>query len=243
MEIILLEIKSKIPEVNIVVTRKNIKSLHLKVFPDGTVKVSVPLGVSDEWLNKYLNKKAEWIEKSLLRFEKTATNEFEKRIQSGISTRVLGRQVRIIIKKDTIYKVEQVDDFIIIYSPDIDNENALSRQLGCWWQKKSKEYYQSTLDKLFPIVAKHGIEYPSLYVKKMKTLWGSCSIDRNKVNLNYYLLKAPPACIDYVVLHELAHLIYPKHNKEFYNFLTVYMPDWKDRKQILDTEIVLGIEY
>ena len=62
-----------------------------------------------------------------------------------------------------------------------------------------------------------------------------------KINLNYYLYKASVACIEYVVFHEMVHLMYPNHDKNFYEFLTIYMPDWQERKKQLDYEFVLGV--
>ena len=82
---------------------------------------------------------------------------------------------------------------------------------------------------------------PALRVKKMQTLWGSCSRKHHTINLNFYLFKAQVACVEYVILHELLHFIYPKHNDEFYATLTVLMPDWQERKRLLDYEIVLGV--
>ena len=72
----------------------------------------------------------------------------------------------------------------------------------------------------------------------MKTQWGSCIQSKNRITLNEYLLKANKRCIQYVILHELTHLIYPYHNKDFYNFLTIQMPDWKQRKHELDNDVV-----
>ena len=71
------------------------------------------------------------------------------------------------------------------------------------------------------------IPMPKVYIRKMATMWGSCSIKRGAVVFNLYLLKAKIACIDYVVLHELTHFLYPNHSKQFYYFLSNYMPDWK----------------
>lgn len=88
---------------------------------------------------------------------------------------------------------------------------------------------------------KYGVDKPALYVRKMKTLWGSCTPSKNKITLNQYLLKADLRCIQYVVLHELTHLLYPYHNTDFYNFLTIQMPDWKERKKQLDLEVVQGL--
>ena len=82
---------------------------------------------------------------------------------------------------------------------------------------------------------------PNLRVKKMQTLWGSCSRTHHIISLNYYLYKAPVACIEYVIMHELLHFLYPKHDKTFYETLTVLMPDWQERKRLLDYEIVLGV--
>ena len=75
----------------------------------------------------------------------------------------------------------------------------------------------------------------------MKTLWGSSSPHNGTITLNFYLLKARKPCIEYVILHELTHFLFPHHNRQFYDFLTLYMPDWKDRKKILDTEVVQGL--
>ena len=75
----------------------------------------------------------------------------------------------------------------------------------------------------------------------MSTLWGSCSRKNGAINLNYYLYKASAPCIEYVVLHEMIHFLYPHHNKDFYDLLTIHMPDWKERKKQLDYEFVLGI--
>ena len=133
------------------------------------------------------------------------------------------------------------DKEIQLYTNYPEDQHDINRQFNNWWQKNSKQCFIMQLDKLYPIIEKHGFAKPKIVVKKMKTLWGSCSRNRGIINLNYYLYKAPIPCVDYVILHELAHFIYPYHNKDFYDFLTIYMPDWKERKRQLDYEIVLGV--
>ncbi len=230
-------------DIEITIERKSVKRIRLKVFPDGVVKLSAPLRTSDEWINDYLSSKTKWIEKSLNYFKDTEANEFETIIHSGVSTRILGRQKRIIVNEGKSYKIEQKGDCVFIQSPATGDEQALQKQFERWWQKQSRAYFLLVIERLCPIVAKHGIGKPAIQVRKMKTLWGSCSRKHGKINLNYYLYKASPPCIDYVVLHELTHFLYPKHNKDFYEFLTVHMPDWKERKRILDHEIVKGLAY
>ena len=75
----------------------------------------------------------------------------------------------------------------------------------------------------------------------MKTMWGNCNPTKSIITLNKYLLKASELGIEYVIIHEMTHLLYPKHNSEFYNFLTIQMPDWRERKQQLDFEVVQGL--
>jgi len=230
-------------ETEVIVERKDVKKIRLKVFPNGIMKLSAPMGVSDQWINDYLKSKTPWIEKSLNYFEESRGNEFVINIRSGVSTRILGRQMRIIVVQAKSYKVDQKEDHIYIHSPASEDKQAVQKQFERWWRKQSKAYYGEVMEKFYPIVAKYGYDKPTLHIRKMKTLWGSCSGKHLKINLNHYLYKAPPPCIDYVVLHELVHFLYPKHNKDFYEFLTIHMPDWKERKRVLDHEIVKELAY
>jgi hypothetical protein len=91
---------------------------------------------------------------------------------------------------------------------------------------------------MYPFIQKYNVNKPKLMIRKMKSRWGSCLRDSNAILLNFELIKAPKYCIDYVVLHELIHFLYKSHDQQFYNFLTALMPDWKQRKSILDEEVV-----
>jgi len=117
--------------IDIFIERKSVKKIRLKVFPDGVVKLSAPLGVSGEWINDYLNGKTKWIENSLNYFKDVRANELDT-IHSGISTRILGRQKRIIVKEGKIYKIEQKEDYVYIQSPAIDDKQALQKQFERW---------------------------------------------------------------------------------------------------------------
>lgn len=220
--------------IDVIIERKKIKNIRLRVLPSGMVKLSIPFGVSKQWIDDYLQKKLPWIEKSLAYFKDRMNHEVETGIHNGVAAWILGRQMTIIVIPAKIYKIEQNEESIHIQSPVCDDQPALQRQYERWLQNQGKAYFLEVIDRLYPIIARHGFDKPKLQVRKMKTRWGSCSPTHNKINLNSNLYKAPPACIDYVVLHELAHFLYPHHNKDFYEFLTTHMPDWKDRKRILN---------
>lgn len=91
---------------------------------------------------------------------------------------------------------------------------------------------------MYSSVEKYGIEKPEILIRTMRARWGSCTPEKKSILLNSELIKAPKFCIDYVVLHELIHFKYRNHDNDFYDFMTSLMPDWKQRKEILDEEVV-----
>jgi len=223
------------------ISQKKMKKVRLKVFPSGEIRMSVPLNTPDEWISDFLNKKQKWIREKLVAFEKTKAIEKEVHIRSGTSTRILGRQVVIHVEAANQKKVVKNDSKLHLYTTNHNDQVDINKQFNNWWQRTSKDYFIEIVEELYPIIQKHGVEKPKVMVKKMSTLWGSCSKKMGRINLNFYLYKASPPCIEYVILHELTHFIYPHHNKDFYDFLTIYMPDWEERKKKLDYEIVLGV--
>jgi predicted metal-dependent hydrolase len=137
--------------------------------------------------------------------------------------------------------VFQEGKLLHICSTDITDQEKLTKLFQKWWRKKSLEVLNQRVDYWYPIIEKYGIPKPIVFMRKMTTMWGSCSVKRSAVVFNFYLLKARVACIDYVVLHELTHFLYPNHSKQFYDFLSNYMPDWKERKKVLDQDVVHGL--
>lgn len=223
------------------VTFKPIRSIRLKVFPSGEVRLSVPENTPEEFIARLLLEKQAWVDKRLELFRQTAPIEKEDTIRTGTATRILGRQLLIKVRSAPRKQIVRDDRFLLIYTPTPENQDDIDRQFQNWWQKNAKRYFQETLDRFFPIVEKHGVKCPTIVVKKMQTLWGSCSRAKGNITLNYYLYKAPVACIEYTILHELIHFLYPRHDRNFYNLLTIHMPDWQERKKLLDYEIVRGV--
>ena len=95
---------------------------------------------------------------------------------------------------------------------------------------------KNLVDKYQLLLKKYGIEYPEIEIKQMKSRWGYCIPTRNKVVFNLSLIKTPMCCIEYVVLHELSHFKCQNHSKNFYDFISIFMPDWKERRTILNKE-------
>ena len=223
------------------VTEKAVKNVRLRVFPSQEIRLTVPIQTSEEFINSFLRTKTAWINRHLEQFKDTEAIEKEDSIRTGMSTRILGRQLVIKVAASPQKRIVRDDLTLWVYTPNPQDQDGIDRQFNNWWQKNSKLYFLEQINRLFPIIEKHGIRMPNLVVRKMQTLWGSCSRRNHTVNLNYYLYKAPVPCIEYVVLHELTHFLYPHHDRNFINFITIYMPDWQERKRLLDYEIVLGV--
>jgi len=224
------------------VLRKKIKNVHLKVFRSLEVVLSVPEQVPDEWIDSFLSSRNKWIDDQISKYKKTSGINNLIEIRNGSSIQLLGKDMRIYKEVSLTNRIEVDEKRVNLFVIDVTDEKLVQNVFSKWWRKTAEIVYQKEVDHLYEtVIRKYNIDKPVIAIKKMKTLWGSCTPEKNKITLNEYLLKANTRCIQYVVLHELTHLLYPNHSSEFYNFMTIHMPDWKDRKKQLDTEVVQNL--
>ena len=118
------------------------------------------------------------------------------------------------------------------------NKKYIRKVYDKWLKQYASEVLMNLITKYHSVLKKYNIKIPKVEIKQMKSRWGSCIPSNNKVIFNLKLIKTPICCIEYVVLHELSHFKYQDHSKNFYNFVTIFMPDWKARKKILDEEFM-----
>ena len=242
MDKIVLNLGAISGTINVQIARKNIKNVHLKVFRDLSVVVSVPMTVPDDWIDTFLQNHVKWIDEQVSKYKKSSGYNTLLNIRAGTSTQLLGKDVRIYKEASLTNRVELEEKRVCLYMSNPDDDQLAQSLFNEWWRDMAIQLYTSEKRCLYhKIFKKHNIKEPIIAVRKMKTLWGSCSPAKNKITLNEYLLKADLRCIQYVILHELTHLIYPNHSKQFYDFLTIYMPDWEERKKRLDNEVVQGL--
>ena len=228
--------------VNVKLIRKKIKNVHLKVFRTLDVVLSVPEQVPDEWIDSFLSSRQKWIDDQITKYKQTSGFNNLAGIRNGSSTQFLGKDMRIYKEASLTNRVEVDEKKVYLFVTDVEDEDLVQKVFSKWWRQTAKNVYQREVDHYYQsVIRKYGIDKPDITIKKMKTLWGSCTPKKNKITLNEYLLKANVPCIQYVVLHELTHLLYPNHNSDFYDFMTIHMPDWKERKKQLDTEVVQGL--
>lgn len=212
-------------EIDVTLTRKAMKNIRLRVLRDGTVCVSAPQSVQIDRIREFVDAKRGWIESHIRNFERVDDDEN--------SILFMGKKYTLEVVKDRRTGVALNDENMNIFCGNPDEYEAVLRK---WWISQAASYLNETINKWYPFVDKSGQERPAIKIRKMKTLWGSCTSAQRTIRFNFYLMCAPPECIEYVVLHELTHLLYPNHGTEFKAFLSRHMPDWKERKKRMETE-------
>lgn len=222
-----------------VIQRKEVKNINLNVRPDLSITISAPSKVPLDYIQRFIKDKAHWILKRLQYFEKALPEKHDpKEYISGESFKYLGKQYRLKVYTSEKEEVLYYRGYLHLKIKNKGNYKRKDHLIKEWYSKRTAIIFRQALNKIHPLLEKYEIEKPAIEIRQMKARWGSCLKEKNTIILNSDLIKAPKYCIQYVVLHELIHFIHPNHNKEFYEFLTTLMPDWKTRKQILDQEVI-----
>lgn len=242
MEYISIELSRINGTIDVKIVRKDIKNVHLKVYRSLEVVLSVPYQVPSEWIENFLIKRSKWIDSQITKYKLSEGTNTLDNVKNGTSVQLLGKDMRIVFQEASKNNIEIDEKRITLFLKDLTDEEFAQKMFLRWWKKAAEDVFQNELNVLYEkIFKKYQVAKPDIYIRKMKTLWGSCTPSKSKVTFNNYLFKANIRCIQYVVLHELTHLLYPNHSEQFYDFLTIHMPDWKERKMQLDTEVVQGL--
>lgn len=211
------------------ITRKKIKNIIIKVNEKGEVLVSAPYKVPNSYIENLLQEKKEWIREKI----EQVKNKQEKisTFEEGDEFIYLGKKYTTKIKISSVEYCELTEEHFIL-NIKINNFENRKKIISKWLTDNF-----CTLVKNRTIELGKRIGYlPSIIkFRDMKTRWGSCNTLTRSITFNLQLYKKPLEVIDYVILHELAHIPYPHHQKEFWNFVEKYIPDWKKRRDLLKT--------
>lgn len=222
--------------------RKNVKHINLTVQPDKTIFVSAHEDVELNEIKAFVQSKGRWIMSKLNYFQRHAPYEkIPREYVTGETFRYLGRQYQLRVIEAEEDHVRYFRGTIEMYVQEVNNFRKKEQFLEKWYDQRREVVFQDSLNRMYGYVSMEDIKYPLLGTRQMKLRWGSYLPRRNKIILNKDLIIAPRFCIDYVVLHELLHFKYPNHDFNFFNQLQILMPDWKERKRILDEEVAREI--
>ncbi|HHX7303651.1 TPA: M48 family metallopeptidase [Legionella anisa] len=206
--------------------------ITIKVKPDCQVIVFAPPSATQDEIIVAVNKRAKWVYNKLRIFRSQQEYITPRQYISGESHYYLGKKYVLKVIDDSKAKpqVKLVRGQLqIIASRNVEHRRQL---LSDWYKQKGFEVFSKRLDQLL-LSAPWIKERPSINLRAMRSRWGSCAVN-GKITLNTHLIKAPIACIDYVILHELCHHSEHNHSDKFYRLLNRVSPNWKQVKQYLD---------
>jgi predicted metal-dependent hydrolase len=219
--------------IHVQIVRKDIKNLHLGVHPpEGHVRVAVPMHVTDERIRLAIIDKLSWIKKQQAEFL-AQPRQSAREMVTGECHYFFGKSYRLeVVEQVGKHKVEQVsgNKILLTVSENTSTESRL-KLMNEWYREQLKQVIPKLIDQW---QTKIGVVADDWGVKKMKTKWGSCNIEAKRIWLNLDLAKKPPECLEYIIVHELVHLLERNHNSRFVAYMDEFMPKWRLNRETLN---------
>lgn len=206
------------------------KTLGIGVHPDGSVEIKAPMETPLEKIRQHVLHRAPWICKQQRYFSSFGIHTPERKYVSGESHLYLGRQYMLRVvdsERDEVYYKGNILEVECRHREDV------RMLLLAWYRKRAEIKLKEYATPLVYRFSRHQVKPSAIKLKEMETRWGSCTAS-GQILLNPRLIAAPRICIEYVIMHELCHLVYRNHTKAFYELLTREMPDWKKWKMKLE---------
>ena len=214
------------------------KNLNISVHPNLEVTVAAPVTHSLDDVLCRVKKRAPWIIRQKNYFERFQPLPTEREYVSGETHYYLGRQYRLKVVKSDKNGVKLIGRYFYIYTNDRKNKKRVQGLLNTWYVNHAKEIFNKRVEICYESVKRFHIPHPQLRIRRMAKRWGSCTNSKT-ILINTELVKTPLYCIDYIIMHELCHLKVLKHDKNFYSLLSKCMPDWKKRKESIESKSMI----
>ncbi len=221
--------------IDVEINRKSIKNIHLSVLPpNGHVRLSVPSGTSEHAIRLAIINKLGWIKQQQADFA-AQSRQTVREMVSGESHYLWGHRYRldVVVRQGRhSIKVKNAERLeLTITTPNTSTDSRV-KLLNQFYRREVR----NALEKLLPLwEQKIGVQADNIGVKKMKTKWGSCNIQAKRLWINSELAKKPAECLEYILVHELIHLLERHHNERFKHLMDKFMPNWRERRNLLNS--------
>ena len=227
-----MAVKQEQTAIPVEVEFRNVKTLRLTVYPpDGRVRIIAPFRANREDIRKFAASKIAWINKQRAKF-----------INHSKLTASLKNHATVFVWGDPweLEIIERRGNPKIVLEDGIMKMYVRTNSTKAKWQEFLDKWYSKILKEAAPLIIEKwegriGIEVKKLFVRKMKTCWGSCNSTRQTLRLNSELAKRKRECLEYVIVHEMLHIIEKSHNRKFYSLLNKYIPTWKIIRKKMNT--------
>jgi len=221
-------------DISIDVFQKRIKNLHLSVHPpSGRVRIAAPIHMNLDTIRVFALSKLAWIKKHQNRL-RSQERETPREYITRESHYFLGKRFLLrVIEQQDVPKVILKHSILELYVRDSGNYEIKKNTIDAWYRNKLKEIVPRYIAKWSKVM---NVEVAEFGIKRMKRKWGSCNSKASRIWLNLELAKKPVHCIEYLVVHEMIHLLERHHNERFYALMNHFLPQWKQyRKELNET--------
>ncbi|WP_226345889.1 M48 family metallopeptidase [Agilicoccus flavus] len=214
------------------VVYKDIKNLHISVYPPvGRVRVAAPERTDEDTIRLAIVQRLSWIKRQREQLQE-AERQSIREMLSGETHYVWGQRYQLDVSRTSgHYSVERKGKTLWVVTPEGTDVDGRRSALDRWYRREVKNAVPALLEKWQPIV---GVEVDKVVVRRMKTKWGTCIARSRTIWLNPELAKKNPRCLDYIVVHELTHLLERGHGERFVALMNEFMPDWRTRRDELN---------
>jgi predicted metal-dependent hydrolase len=209
------------------------KTLAISVAPDLSVSVTAPSEAELEAIEAKVRQRAPWILRQQRELEQYLPATPPRLYLNGATHRYLGRQYRLKIIQHQPDVVKLTRGWLYVYTNNIHDTTKMKQLVEAWYHKQATRVFHERLVAMLPRFQHLGLSQLTLTIKPLQARWGSCTGSRS-ITLNLRLMQVPKQYIDYVIVHELCHLVEHNHSKRFYLLLDRMLPDWRERRRHLN---------
>lgn len=222
--------------ISYVLTRKQVKYINLRIKSNGEVAVSAHRRVPATYVDKFVESKAPFILEALERVEKRReeTGDRPHNYETGEIFRLLGRDYTLVVEEAGLEEIFFRGDSLVLWTKWPDHYPHKKNMMEKWMRFFTRKTFSEIIDWAYPQFDPYGAPYPVWTVRAMTSRWGSCQPQTGKITLNSKLIFYPKEAIEYVVVHEFAHFAHPDHSRAFWALVAEIMPDYKERKKLLN---------
>ncbi len=221
----------KFSNIEVDVIRKDIKNMHLSVYPPtGKVRLAAPISLDNEVLRLFAISKLGWIKKNIKNFEEQP-RETAREFINGESHFFRGQRYLLKLEKGTPSRIELSGKKMKMVVSYKSTKTSKERLLRNFYREQLNQVLPELITKWEKVI---GVKSASYGIKLMKTKWGACNIEEKKIWLNLELAKKPVICLEYIIVHELVHLLERNHNDRFVHHMNTFMPQWRAHRDDLN---------
>jgi predicted metal-dependent hydrolase len=218
--------------INVDVVYKDIKNLHIGVYPPvGRVRVAAPRRLDEEHVRLAVIQRLPWIKRQRKRLQ-DATRQSPREMVTGESHYVWGMRHRLkVVRRPGRTHVELDGERLLLYVPERTDTDARMKLLQDWQRAQLRAAIPALIERWEPAI---GGTVPRWSIQRMKTKWGSCNRETGHIRFNLELAKKHPRCLEYIVVHEMTHLLERGHGERFTKLMDGFLPDWRSRRDELN---------